>query len=469
MKLRAIPALASWMLAVQPGCGGGLPSPEPGGSPSIASQATVAAYTANAPSPARAVPPAAGACALRNVAFCETFSHKGQGVRAAPLDPQRLGVARIGPAGNPPQGALDPWRPASAQACDGKTRRVVPPNDYFLCPSTPNGQHLRQAYDDAGDFTVHSIGIRQLFDFTNRKGTYAFEVDGWFTPGHGTWLESWVTDEPIPVPYQSAPGVEAVGRNAVGLELRNESCSMDATKNGVSTLFIIRNFKTVRTMVSPDFDESHCFRTQRGVLNRIEVRLTRTSIEVLATDAGKPKALRRIALVKNLDLGLTRGFVHVQHSHYNAAKGGHPSSETHLWDNLGFDGPSYARPRTHEIPDSLEPFREGKINVGYSLAAGKIQRFDIDKVDVTNVRSGSLNASFTNFLKGMSLKHRFNGGKWRTHAHPFPDSTDKWRSLSAPVTLSDLKAGKNTLELAVEGSNEFTTVANIDVQLVPGP
>jgi len=356
---------------------------------------------------------------------------------------------------------------ASALGCDGNMMQVQPPNDYYLCPST-SGNHLRQAYNDATNFTVHSISVRQLFDFTDRTGTFAFDVDGWFTPGHGTWLELWVTDEPIPVPYQSAPSVQATPRNAIGFELRHDGCSQDATRNGVSTVFIVKDFDLVRTLASGDFAESNCYRTARAAINHIELRLSRTSLELVATDAGNASSLHRVALINGLDLNFTRGFVHVQHSHYNAAKDGHPASETHLYDNFAFDGPAYVLPRTYEIRDSLEAGREGNVNVGYSAAGGRTVSFQVPGVDVSNVQSGTLNFTVTNFMPGMSIRHRFNGGTWRTLAHPFPDSSDSWRSLSIPITTSDLRAGANTLEVSVQGSNDFTTLANLDVQLIPG-
>jgi hypothetical protein len=416
------------------------------------------------PIPPVGVRPPAGSCALPDPAFCETFDTAGTGIRARSVNPQRISVARVGPGANPPQSLLNQWRPANAVGCDGQIVALSPPNDYYLCPSS-SGSHLRQAYDDDGNFTIHSIGIRQLFDFTD-GGKFAFDVDGWFTPGHGTWLEVWVTDQPIPAPYQSAPGVEAVGRNAIGFELHADHCSQNATANGVHIVYVVNDYELRRQIGVNDLAQADCFTTQRLVFNHIEVRLTRNSMEVWASDAGRPTTLRRVALLNGVDFGFTRGFIHVQHSHYNAVKGNNPTSETHIYDNFAFDGPAYVLPRTYEIRDSLNPIG-GAVNTGYDLSNGKIVSFEVPNVDVANAASGSLNVTGTYFEAGMTLRHRFNGGAWRSFPHPFPNTTDKWRSISAPITVSDLRAGTNTLEIQVEGSNLFTALANIDFQIIP--
>ena len=122
-----------------------------------------------------------------------------------------------------------------------------------------------------------------------------------------------------------------------------------------------------------------CFKTQEEVMNHMEIHINQTSVQILASDAGDPKTLRVVAEVTKLSLPFTRGYVSFQHTHYNAAKSGLPVAyTTYHWDNIGFDGPTYATPRAYDVPDSLTPLPAngfpGGVSVGYHLTKDRCPR-----------------------------------------------------------------------------------------------
>ena len=60
-----------------------------------------------------------------------------------------------------------------------------------------------------------------------------------------------------------------------------------------------------------------------GITNHVELRISQNQIDIYATDAGvvpTPANLKRIAVVTDAKLSLTRGLIWLQDVHYNADK-----------------------------------------------------------------------------------------------------------------------------------------------------
>src|SRR5260370_557372 len=83
-------------------------------------------------------------------------------------------------------------------------------------------------------------------------------------------------------------------------------------------------------------------------------------IHVSRVDAGASGPLKKIAVISNMNLTLTRGLVWLEDVHYNGDKDG-PDQGTHTftWDNLAFDGPILPRDLAFDVLDRLTPVGPG--------------------------------------------------------------------------------------------------------------
>src|SRR5262249_49546880 len=111
----------------------------------------------------------------------------------------------------------------------------------------------------------------------------------------------------------------------------------------------------------------------------MEIRVSKSSVEVWASDAGDPSSFRIIAVATGITVPFTRGYVNFQQTHYNAHKctgllpnipecsdcGEKSESDTGInmcpslppWanfqmDNVGFDGPVLPAPRSYQVQDN---------------------------------------------------------------------------------------------------------------------
>ena len=85
----------------------------------------------------------------------------------------------------------------------------------------------------------------------------------------------------------------------------------------------------------------------------------------------------------------------------------------------------------------------------------------LQNVDLSGATFASLNLNIAQqYSPSTGLQYRLNGGPWRPVADPIPGQLNDWRAVSAPVALSDLRQGSNTLDLAAA---QTVVVTNIDV------
>jgi hypothetical protein len=454
------------------GSGGGATASGAGGSTSGAGGGNAAMMM-----PANVVSGDPG-CGLGAAAFCETFDTAHPGGRGGDLDETKWSVARVAQYVSPP-GFANAWPPAVYQGCGANTPNVFPDQDHTICVD-PNGNRLLgQTFNDSGQFGYFAMRPRQPFDFAGRTGTIALDVD-LRTPtptGHGYWIEFMMTDQPVPGPYQGSPGTMALPRNGIAIQFDFPGCfnpGFEApgdqyTETNVINLIVFKNYAVSRTYTGGDLKDKKCIKGQDGVLNHVELRVSQDQIEVWASDAGKPDTFRRVAMRDGLALSFTRGYVQVEHVHYNAHKGGLTAYKTYHFDNIGFDGPVLPVPRGYEVVDSLTTGGENTISTGYVPApnppTASPRVFTLEGVDLAGASSASLDLNLWGFVPTTSVAYRFNGGATHKIDHPYPDSDQRWRTHSLLVPMSDLHQGSNTLEFLTTQSNLVLANIGLTVEL----
>lgn len=422
------------------------------------------------------IPPRAppGSCGMDHPAFCEDFETPAPGGRSGDLDEKRWSFSRWGhetrmhfvrvPA------STDTNTVAPALFCGKQFNGLLPGTDVATCDGTGvdglTSRQLNEVYDDQGDFAINSNRIRQLFDFTDRTGTIQFDVDAKVNPcnlGHGWWVELWITAEPAPIPYHEAPGVLSYPKNGVAIMFQGlNNCPQGRSATEVNGIFVSKDFAITHDVpgweLKHDSDSARCFKVADQKMNRIKVLLNKDQAEIWASDYDDPMNLHRIAIAPDLNLSFTRGYVHLQHSQYNARKdkcadGGTPTGiQTYRWDNVAFDGPTYATPRGYGVDDNTEPDIDGAGGhlYGWYLSDKNWVTLKVKDVDLTDAMSASIDYSFLGGA-GRIIQYRLNGGP--THEYTVPAFLDGaggprggTRAFSNDVPVSELVSGENTIE-----------------------
>jgi hypothetical protein len=388
-------------------------------------------------------------------AFCATFDQPSPGGRAGDLDDAEWSIARVGGFNNPTQGQLNQWMPAQSDACGTARSGILPGEDFFFCEGGGiDSMHLVNAYDDGGGFTIHSMRMRRPFDFEGRTGVISFQVDAKSTVylGHGIWWNFMITDEPVPAPYQDAGAMALFARRGIGIEFQGGFIcdSYDGTLNQVSSIFYERDYQIVSQLLPAD---SECFQTAAGVMNDVEIHIGESSIEVWVSDAGRPETLRKVASLDETSapdmfpLEFTRGYVHFQHSHYNAAKSEIiPAYASYHWDNIVFDGPELPLPRAYVVADSSTDGADGSLNTGYQLGETPLA-LALNGVDLEDAGSAVLTLNTVFFEPTSTFSYRLNGNAWHEVPYYFPTESAAERAVLVPIDLAELAQGDNTLEL----------------------
>lgn len=445
--------------------------------------------------------------------FCDTFSTQNSGTpsRTGALDPNVWGVSRATGFINLGQSWYNPWTVATQmQNCSGATITVQPPGDILIC----NGV-LREATNDNpsgvfdnGGVTVLAMYPKQPFDFAGRTGTISFDVSNDSHGNHSVWPELWMTDAPVPAPFNHFDSWQALPQNGFGISFAAavipgqvgecpNSNNLASSRWTVDRAVVIRNYVmedidlgTQATFGTPSNPPLKVVQTDcvispadgSGVMNHIEVRVNQTELDVYATDAGvapTPTSLRKIAVITNANLSFTRGLVWLEDAHYNADKEnlalGTPSQRNHtfFWDNLAFDGPFPGRDFAYDALDALQPtpgYTSTMINLGKEANAGLTTSWNVLGLPANRQATAvKVLFNFTNEFSPTSntLNVIVNG-----HAHPtpwpYPDKlTNTWRTFAVTIPITDLVTGTNVVQI---GSDQPIIVANVDIVLagVPG-
>ncbi len=458
------------------------PAPAPTPTPPVANPAP-----APAPTPAPTPPTSNGAagCGLASAAFCETFETAAPGGNGGELDETKWAVARWGIGYQLPQifhrplASTQSGFDVTATFCGAAFSNIAVGQDYRICNGVDGrgnaSRQLNEVIQDGGDnIYVNSMMIRQPFDFTNRTGTLVFEVDAKIFPrndGHGWWNEVWISEDPQPLPYQKGlPSVSSVARNSIGFVFQGTNwwpgCNKADMVNGITDIIVSNNYQirelisTVNTSAgSPTFS---CFKFADSKLNHFEIRINTQSAEIWASDAGQISTLKRILRVDNLNLNFTRGYVSLQHTHYNARKTGTTPSQTYRWDNIGFDGPVLPALSAYDVPLPVK-VQDGAAYHGIPISPAAT--LTINNVDLKNATKAFLNF---NLFPALNIAYSVNGNAWHTVKDPLND-VGSWslRGFSIPVALSELRPGVNSIQIksAGDASPDLDHISNVDLSI----
>jgi len=435
------------------------------------------------------LPPVDPNCTLPDAAFCDAFVKASPGGRAGDLDDARWGFARLG------FGCANSFAfPATPLNVCGTWNTVNPGGpDSAFCVTQEGDPRWAEGFHDNTSFNYIAARIRQPFDFEGRTGTLQWEADARTSGGHGWWVETWLTDAPVPgankhddqlVSSKEALGVVLAlncGQSAAG------AGTAGSGKMGVSDILLVHDYvaQAVYDPFSGPEANARCVTTEQGLLNTLQFKVSTGRIEVWASDAGSNE-LRQIAEA-DIDLGFSRGYVQLSHVHYNAHKADVTSFQSYQWARVAFDGPQLPTPRSYEIADPLSPvpaastcFTNDVFRISYGVTdgvtydlnagSGTPSKLSFAGVDPANGKSARLNFDTTYVAAGDTLSYRFNGKEWRDFAVPAISDTWERQGFSVPVPVSDLTAGENTLELGTNTASfamppNSMHVANIDLEI----
>lgn len=310
-------------------------------------------------------------CGLTNPAFCETFESGPAPVaergRAGELNRARFGAARLvhslATGGNVPMWVrdaelgLDPGEPDS---CHAGLPAFLPVNqDTLVCDANAHMTRHLVVATGTQNYGVNSYRIRQPFDFADRTGRIVFDADLASNLLLG-YLSIVISDDPAPTANWDVNGRGPNPRNGLIITFMG--------KNPFSSFVNVYEVRDFATVATHEYTVSPPVPIQRGRLNHVEIRLSRTQLAVdmsASSDNGVtfPTAVDHGRLTFGTALPFTRGHVQfLSHNHatwkYSGGNYGTPHplrSWNTYWDNIGFDGPVLDSAREYEIPDSLTP------------------------------------------------------------------------------------------------------------------
>lgn len=448
------------------------------------------------PSPLPAPPPVGPKCGMQTassaLAFCDTFDQPNPVIgRSGQLNQKVWGVSRGGLELN--IGSPWPWANAKLELCNGTTVDVNSTTDIQIC----NGQ-LREGTNDnisgnfdAGGVMMMTMYVKQPFDFSGRTGTVSFDLSNDTAGSHSAWPEFWLTDQPVPLPiiHFSPHGAPA---NGFGVRFEascppGQFCSCGENDNSwrwtVGSAVVVRDWIVEDDMCDFGGASPACARTgmklevlgcvkqpsgPNGGLNHIELKVSQNLIEVYATDAGTTSPLKKIAIIRNANLPISRGFIWLQDKHYNADKGpaDRPSQKVHTfaWDNVAFDGPLVARELSFDVLDS-NVVGNGFRYLGWSTQPrrpAELTTLPIGAADLLAAKTALLMFSFYHRETPSTFTFSING-KVQNATWPFPERDGfKNRTIALPVPLSSLVMGPNKITIHADQAME---VANVNISL----
>lgn len=430
-------------------------------------------------------------------ALCETFdAPAGTGNRSGDLNGTLWGVSRLLGFVNPGQNMYYDVQPTIMQKC-GTNVLVQPPSDVAIC----DGQ-LVDAVDDQTGVTSLAMYPKQPFDIAGRTGTIAFDVSDDSEGNHATWPELWYTDQPVPVPFVHEGSLQAVPRNGFGVRFAYTcpansgpgcgarfACPDISESVGVVT---VDSAVVVNNYVSNDsFDPVGTISVQQvgcviastgpGNMNHFELRVSQNEIDVYGTDAGTTGPLKKIAVISNMALTLTRGLVWMEDAHYNGDKDGNQREHTFTWDNFAFDGPVLPRDLTFDVLDALTPVGSnypGLLNLGWPVSPTDSAPLTLTVAGVNNISNavgGLLTFMFTDinsanlFTPAPFISYRVNNGSWQLAPWPFGPCPVQnggpacgTNTIAVPVNLSDVQPGTNTIQFK---ATDYAAISNVDLIL----
>lgn len=432
--------------------------------------------------------PIGAACGLPAAAFCDTFdTAKNGATRSGDLDPVIWGVSRA--SGHVSIGQWDnAWFPTDVDACGTIVPQQLAPHDVVIC----NGQ-LREATNDGHQVTTLAMYPKQPFDFAGRTGKVVFDVSNDTLNTHDAWPEFWLSDKPVPTPFNHFDSWQALPQHGFGVRMASGALpgqfgfcpngnNLDKQRWTVDSAVVVRNWimddtagygtrtamslKVLDCVVAPS--------GPNGGLNHVELWISQNQIDVYATDAGTTSPLKHLAVITNANLSLTRGLIWLEDVHYNASKAtadenGPHTQHTFAWDNVGFDGPVTYHDLSYDALDALFPPLgiknfDGSYDLGKVAQANGTSSWDVLGMPANpTAESVRVLFNFFDYTNPTTLNVTVNG-----HPHsvpwPYPDTLSfTWRTIAVNIPITDLVSGTNAVLI---GGNQTLLVSNVNIVLV---
>jgi uncharacterized repeat protein (TIGR01451 family) len=431
-------------------------------------------------------------------AFCETFDQPaGTGNRSGDLNGTLWGVSRLLGGVNSGQAQWYDASPTMMNKC-GTMVQVQPDNDVQIC----NGQLVESVYDQHG-VTSLAMYPKQPFDIAGRIGTVAFDVSDDSHGSHRAWPEFWYTDKPVPVPFTHFSSLQQVPKDGFGVRFDafcpafgDPGCGVrphcpeypiSVSVISVGSADVINNYVTNDSFMDDppgngpiSVQMVGCVKASSGPgdMNHFELRISPTEIDVYGVDAGATGPLKKIAVISNMTLTLTRGLVWLEDAHYNGDKDGiDQGTHTFTWDNLAFDGPVMPRDLAFDVQDRLTfvgPNYPGILNLGWPLGndANPLTLMVSGVYNVDKAAGAILTFNYATDLP-ITLSYRVNNGVWHDEPWPFPICYTQngniqcgSRTLNVPVPLSEVQAGTNIIQFKTSDTTNNAGISNVDLILI---
>jgi hypothetical protein len=430
---------------------------------------------------------AGNACRLPGAAFCDAFTEKSPGGRAGDLDDAKWSFSRLG------FGCADCFAfPATPVNFCGRWNTVNPGGpDSAFCVTENDDPRWTEGFHDNTSFNYLQVRIRQPFDFANRMGTVTWQADARTAGGHGWWIETWITEDPVPGVLLHDDQL-VTSRNAIGVVMALNcgrptagTGTNGAGLTGIDRIIVVKNYRyqDVYDPFTGSQANSRCVKTEQGELNTFHFRLSQKRIEVLGSHVGQTELIPLAEA--NIALPFSRGYVNITHVHYNADKADVPSYQSYQWARVAFDGPVLSTPRAYGLPDSLSRIQardtcgtESVFRISYGVTDRKVHDLGkspesplslaFENVDLTDAVGARLNFNTTYVSEGDVLSFRFNGKTWRDYTVPAINTTWERQGFSIPVPLGDLVSGSNGVAFGTNSKIRRNSmhIANIDLEVV---
>jgi hypothetical protein len=310
---------------------------------------------------------------------------------------------------------------------------------------------------------------------------------------HGAWPEFWMSDLPVPTPFNHFDTWQALPANGFGLRFdavmpigQQSNCpnsnNIDKLRWTVESAAVVRGYVLddslgfgTRSSMNVTILDCVIESSGPGQMNHIELRISQNQIDVYATDAGvaaTPATLKHIAVVTNANLTLTRGLIWLEDVHYNGDKildttRASQKEHTFSWDNVAFDGPFTYRDFAYDAPDNTAPGVNGAMSLGKFSLANQTSSWNVAGLPANpNPAAARVLFNFVGNDNPTALNVIVNG-----HAHsapwPYPDHlTNSWRTYAVTIPVTDLVAGTNVVQL---GSDVAEIFSSVDIVLVNVP
>lgn len=424
-----------------------------------------------------------GGCGLPGEVFCENFEGgiSSLASRSGDLDSAKITGGRQRGTGDRGPNYIQPADIPECRA--GSMRNPLPPHDALICDpvAARNSHHalIAAASQNYGDALFR---VDQPFDFAARTGTIRTDMSLDGANGNGA-PEIVLSDRP--------PAVASISdENGKGTALSNGFIihfRINCSSHSIAPL--VRLYKDYREIPLADEQTGCCscahqnaVRTSPGKLNRVELRISQSKLEIWATDYSQDGVvfgpLRRVFNSERLDLSFARGWYSFGvHNHATMKYEGRASHNSYF-DNIAFDGPAVDAPRVYQVPDNALHEGSGQ-NLGYpfynrnqpTMKPLHFQNVDIGGISHAKLVFNVFIDGYNSFV-GRKTYYRLNKGPWRQYSVPEGVSNNvaqfAHRTMFAlDVDITELVNGRNSVEFSSDDlwMGVAAYVSNVDLMV----